>query len=57
MKMPGKCSSCNKLFLKTQNDLENICSECKIDESFHNYLQVLRRKKADYHFLIRHSFL
>ncbi|MCX6735865.1 MAG: hypothetical protein NTZ13_02175 [Candidatus Parcubacteria bacterium] len=43
MKTPETCLSCNKLYLKNQNDVGKLCSECVLDESMHEYLQALRK--------------
>jgi len=44
MKIPETCSVCKKLYLKNQGDKESVCSECRVDEALHFYLQALRRK-------------
>ncbi len=51
MNMPGTCSVCNKSYLKAQNNQENICSECRVDEALHKYLQALRQKEGKLSFI------
>jgi|GEM_PF-2826369 len=46
------CTTCKKLHTNYPDsvfpkpvDIENICSECKVDEAFHAYLRSLRQKE------------